>query len=79
MPVAIGQAAHNEEHNAPVLAPITNSVSAWGAIVAFLEAMTDWHLWASLGWVVLGVGMIITGAVLWLKKAGYLPSAVPVP
>ncbi len=52
---------------------------AWGSIIGFLEAITDWHLWASLGWIALGAIMMTAGAVLWLKKSQYLPSAVPVP
>ena len=39
----------------------------WGAITGFIVAITDWHLWASLGWLLLGVALIVTGVTLWLK------------
>ena len=51
------------------------------ALVGFFELITDKFMWRSLGWLVLGAALLITGIVLWTKKAGYdvLPSVVPLP
>lgn len=51
-----------------------------GAISAFYQVLTNTAIWASLGWLVLGVGLMILGLALWLGKdaKGYLPPIVPV-
>jgi hypothetical protein len=58
-------------------ASAAQGTGVFGAIVAFLTALADWHMWASLGWVLLGVVLILAGVRLWTGKLG--PSVVPVP
>lgn len=37
------------------------------AIMAFFVEITDFRLWRSLGWLLLGLVMMAAGAVAWLK------------
>lgn len=46
---------------------------------AFFQQITRVEMWRSLAWIVGGAIMVIAGAVLWLKKEGVIPDAVPVP
>ena len=39
-----------------------------GALVAFFATLTDYTMWRSLGWLILGVILIAAGAGLWLKN-----------
>jgi hypothetical protein len=50
---------------------------AWGAITGFLVAIADWHLWASLGWVLLGIALIVIGLRMWAGK-NVLPPVPPI-
>ncbi len=50
-------------------AAIASSTGFMGSITAFLEALADWRMWASLGWILLGLALVIAGAMLWLKKS----------
>lgn len=36
-------------------------------LMAFFEEITDFRLWRSLGWLLLGLLMMVAGAVTWLK------------
>jgi hypothetical protein len=68
----------------PSVAPnLTNPVGGIfevGAVLkAFFQQITRVEMWRSLGWIALGVVMIIVGASLWLRKEGFIPDAVPVP
>lgn len=63
-------------------------IDAIGAVLqAFFTTVTDWHFWASLGWLLFGLSLMIMGIRLWLGKpalpkipgSGSLPSVVPVP
>jgi hypothetical protein len=38
-----------------------------GALAAFYHAVTDGKMWRSLAWILLGVALIITGIVLWMR------------
>lgn len=38
-----------------------------GVLVAFFATITDYRMWRSLGWLLLGVVMIAAGLSLWLK------------
>ena len=38
-----------------------------GAITAFYHAITDGKMWRSVGWLLLGVTLMILGAALWMK------------
>lgn len=53
-----------------------------GAVLkAFFTTVTDWHFWASLGWILLGLVLMAAGIRLWLGKPllPKMPAAVPVP
>ncbi len=52
---------------------------SWGFVKAFAEHLADGKMWRSLGWIVLGVILMFTGLMLWLRKADVIPAAVPVP
>lgn len=43
--------------------------------------ITDGPMWRSIGWIVLGAVLLITGIYIWLKQQGLIPevSQVPVP
>lgn len=62
---------------------VSNPLAWLGAIAHWIgEAVAhilDVHMWRSIGWIVLGVVLMVAGIILWLKKENYLPSAVPVP
>jgi hypothetical protein len=62
---------------APVSGP--DVLKGIDAVGHFFTELWDAALWRSLGWLALGVLLLVTGAALWLKKANYLPAAVPVP
>ena len=47
------------------------------ALTAFYDVLTNGKMWRSLGWLLLGIGLMITGIWLWLGHP--LPSAIPVP
>lgn len=38
-----------------------------GVLVAFFTTITDYRMWRSLGWLVLGILMVAGGLSLWLK------------
>jgi len=58
------------------LAPLGDIAAA---LKSFYSAVTDGKMWRSLAWILLGMLLMVTGILLWLKKENYLPSAVPVP
>ena len=58
---------------------IVQSAGFFGAVTAFLDALVDISTWRSLGWILLGAVLLISGIVLWLRDAGVIPQAVPVP
>jgi hypothetical protein len=65
-----GQAAN-------AVADWTQGIAHWlGEAVAHI---LDIHMWRSIGWITLGLVLMVLGLLLWLKKENYLPSAVPVP
>lgn len=48
-----------------------------GVLVAFFTTITDYRMWRSLGWLLLGIVMIGSGLALWAKdSAGSLVSRV---
>jgi hypothetical protein len=52
---------------------------AWGAVEAFLTVATDWHLWASLGWLLAGLVLVAIGVRMWAGKSAVpLPAVLPV-
>lgn len=50
-----------------------------GAVTGFFRVITDAALWRSLGWLLLGLALMVMGLVLWLRKSGVIPDVVPVP
>ena len=54
-----------------------SATGAWGAITGFIIAMTDWHLWSSLGWLLLGLALILVGIRMWTGRLA--PPGVPGP
>jgi hypothetical protein len=38
------------------------------AVGRVFASLGDWHLWASLGWIVLGVALMLIGLRLWIGK-----------
>lgn len=62
-----------------VISGAESGAGAWGAITGFLVAITDWHLWASVGWILLGLALIIMGARIWLGKSALPAPPIPVP
>lgn len=61
------QAATSDALGSGVPQAAASGAGAWGAITGFLTAITDWHLWSSLGWLLLGLVLIVTGVALWLR------------
>lgn len=59
--------------------PLSGLAAIAAALAKFVGYLGDVAMWRSLGWLLLGVIMVIAGILLWLKKENYLPSAVPVP
>lgn len=49
------------------LSGISSFTDVGVGILAFFEEVTDYRLWRSLAWLVLGILMMAGGAVLWLK------------
>lgn len=50
------------------LAGAGGAVSDIGAaLIAFFATITDYTLWRSLGWMLLGIALIGGGVVLWVK------------
>lgn len=45
----------------------------------FIAHITDLYMWISLGWISLGLVLLVVGILMWLRKADLIPSAVPVP
>ena len=56
---------------------IVQTAGFFGFIEGFLTALTDPGMWISLGWLTLGVVLIISGVRLWMGKP-LLPSPPPV-
>ncbi len=40
-----------------------------GVLVAFFTTITDYRMWRSLGWLILGILMIAAGLGLWAKDS----------
>lgn len=41
--------------------------SALQALKVFVGELSDWHMWASLGWIALGLILLFTGLALWAR------------
>jgi hypothetical protein len=49
-----------------------------GALKGFGDLITRWQFWASLGWLLLGIGFLFAGVFVWLKAQGIEPP-IPIP
>lgn len=59
-----------------------HGVEEIGAVVqAGFNAVTDGKMWRSVGWIILGIVMLIIGIRIWMKKpiVPEAPDVVPVP
>lgn len=45
---------------------LPNPLAALGSLEAFFKVVTDGKLWRSLGWVLLGVILVMAGVLLWI-------------
>ena len=52
---------------APPSDPLTGIA---GSLEAFYQAVTDGKLWRSLGWILLGIALMLFGVLLWIGPAG---------
>lgn len=52
-------------------------IGHWLGVV--VTAITDVSMWRSLGWLLLGGILLISGLFLWLKDKGVIPETIPVP
>lgn len=50
--------------------PLHGLDSIGATLQAFYADLTDWKLWRSLGWIVLGVALVIAGLYLWFRTSG---------
>jgi hypothetical protein len=48
-------------------------------IGVFVTDITDVYMWISLGWIALGLLLLVLGVVWLLRKTGIIPNTVPVP
>jgi hypothetical protein len=80
--VAEGAAGVPAPANAPAISAGTPLVQA-GGVIPVMEGMwaglTDGKFWRSLGWLLLGVLLMLLGAGWWIgpKAAAAMPPAVP--
>jgi hypothetical protein len=51
----------------------------FAALIDFLGHLSDGAMWASVGWIVLGVTLLAAGVYLLAKGENLLPAALPVP
>jgi uncharacterized membrane protein HdeD (DUF308 family) len=60
---------------------VVQGAGFFGALIGFVEAATDPGMWISLGWLLLGIILIVIGVRLWMGKNAVPspPSIVPVP
>lgn len=58
---------------------VSGVVEIGAVLKAFFLQISRVEMWRSLGWIVLGVVLILLGAYMWLNKKGFAPDAVPIP
>jgi hypothetical protein len=76
-----GQGNNLKNAGAAVASPVTGIIEIGSVLKAFFTAVTDWHLWASAGWIVLGLVLAAMGIRLWLGKPALPspPAVLPLP
>lgn len=62
----------------PIPDPLNALSQVAAAIRAFWDAVTNGPMWRCIGWIILGLVLLLTGIRLWLGKP-MLPSVIPVP
>ena len=45
----------------------------------FWKTLTDKYMWRSLGWIIIGLIILVAGILSWMKKAGFEPPVPPIP
>lgn len=61
--------AHLAHHSPASLIPGLSGIDEIAAVIkAAFTAVTDWHFWASLGWIIAGAVLAVMGLRLWLGK-----------
>lgn len=51
-----------------MLGPFGQLSDIAAALVAFFSEITDFRMWRSLGWLLLGIVLLAGGLILWLLK-----------
>lgn len=59
--------------------PLSGIERAGKVLESAYKMITDAAMWRSLGWIILGVILIIAGIYLFLKKQDLIPDVVPIP
>lgn len=70
---AAGQAGHD------TIAPVEGTTQALAKIGGFFESLTEASTWRSVGWIVVGIILIISGLSLWIRGATDAPMIIPLP
>lgn len=56
--------------------PLAPLAGIAGSLEAFFTALTDGKMWRSLGWIILGIALMIIGVVLWIGPSAARRSPV---
>lgn len=79
-PVTGGTQPPQSQAGVPNLPNPLSGIERVGAVLeSFYKALTDGKMWRSVGWLLLGIALVIAGLFLWLKREGMTPSVVPIP
>lgn len=69
-----------QQAGVPGLSNPLSGIDQIGAdLEAFYKDITDGKMWRSLGWLVLGLTLVIAGIFLWLKGSNLIPDVMPIP
>lgn len=78
-----GEKVGDKINNAAGTPDVSGAMSSLSDTLSFSKAVwlnvSDYRMWRSLGWIVLGILMMIIGFVVWNRKAiGAVASKVPI-
>jgi hypothetical protein len=78
---AAGALPGSPDQSVPLPNPLSGIDRAGAVAEAFFKRLTDAAMWRSLGWIVLGLTLMIMGLRLWAGRTALPapPSVVPVP